>query len=157
MNSPAHSTVPLTGNPQNTTVSGRVVSGAGGQLFVDVPRRSACKSCSKESGCGMSVLGGLSVSQSLRFEMQGGVEATPGETVQLSCSHDGLVKAALMAYLPPVLGLVAGSVATSLSGFGDGLQALGALVGLGLGLILTRALAVHGGLPQMHIHEGKNS
>lgn len=152
-----NSSVPLTGNAQDTTVSGRVVAGADGQLFVDVPRRSACKSCAKESGCGMSVLGGLSVSQSLRFEMQGDVKATPGETVQLSCSHDGLVKAALMAYVPPVLGLVAGSVATSLSGFGDGLQALGALVGLGLGLILTRALAVHGGLPQMHIREGKNS
>ena len=136
--------------PVLTTVGGRVIADDDGRLFVDVPRRSACQSCGKESGCGMSVLGGLSVSQSVRLELQD-VGVDPGQTVQLSCPQDGLVKAAILAYAPPALGVVAGAVAMALSGFGDGAQAFGALLGLGLGLMTTRMVASHSALPQMYI------
>jgi len=134
----------------DVTVSGLVVADGDGRLFVDVPRRSACQSCNKESGCGMSVLGGLSVSQSLRLELQD-VRVDPGQSVQLSCPQDELVKAAVLAYAPPALGVVAGAVTMALSGFGDGGQAFGALAGLGLGLVTVRMLASHSALAQMYI------
>jgi len=146
MNNPMSLSAPS----EESTVSGRVVAGDDGRLFVDVPRRSACQSCGKESGCGMSVLGALSVSQSLRLELQD-ISVVAGQSVRLSCPQDGLLKAALMAYAPPALGVVMGAVAMALNGFGDGAQVLGALTGLALGLMTTRMLATRSALPKMNI------
>lgn len=143
------SPVPITGSPHMTTVTGRVVRDGDG-LFVDVPRRSACQSCGKESGCGMSLLSGLAGGGSMRMNLREGV-AEPGSSVVLGCPQDGLLKAAFIAYAPPALGLVVGAVVAALNGSGEGVQALGALGGLIVGLMLTRVAAAKARLPAMRI------
>ena len=135
-----------------TTVTGRVIRD-GGNLYIDVPRRSACQSCGKESGCGMSLLGGLAGNGSMRLSLNDDA-ADPGAEVVLGCSQDGLLKAAFIAYAPPALGLVLGAVAAALSGLGEGVQALSALGGLALGLMLTRVAAAKTRLPAMQIYKG---
>ena len=151
------SPVPTTGSPAGTTVTGRVAVDDDGALFVDVPRRSACQSCGKDSACGMSVLGGLAGTAGfVRMDLKDGT-AQSGDTVTLSCPQDGLLKAAVIAYAPPALGLVGGAVTAALNGGGDGVQALGALGGLVLGLMITRWAAAKSRLPAMTILKGANS
>ena len=139
-----------------SSVTATVVQGKDGGLVLNVPRRSACKSCSKDDGCGMSMLGGLTATQGMKMELNPGV-AQVGDTLELGCSQDGLVKAAFIAYAPPALGLVLGASAAALNGGGDGVQALGALGGLMIGLLCTRGLAAKSRLPKMHILKGASS
>ena len=137
----------------NSSVQGRVIKDRDDQLVVEVAKRSACQGCAKETGCTMSALGALNPSQSLHIAVSD-MDLNVGETVELQCTHDGLVKAAFLAYGPGSLGLVIGASIAALNGFGDGGQALGALLGLSLGLSLTRMGARKGGLPTLKILKG---
>lgn len=132
------------------TVTGHVVRDDAGRLWVDVPRRSACQSCGKSSACGMSVLGGLSSAGSIRLNADGLAE---GASVDLACPSSGLLKAAFLAYGLPALGLVGGAVSMAVLEFGDGVQALGAGLGLVLAIILTRRTVARGHLPTLSIYE----
>lgn len=132
--------------------TGQVVRDGAGRMWIDVPRRSACQSCGKASGCGMSVLGGLSGNSPLRLSVDG-LNRAPGEHVALSCAASGLLKAAFLAYGLTVLGLVAGGVAPALLGLGDGWQALGAALGLGLGILITRWAVARGHIPALTLTE----
>lgn len=132
-----------------TVVSGTVVQDDLGRLFVDVPRMSACQSCSKSKGCGTSMLGSLGGTKDLRFRLKGKAEV--GDTIRLVCDQDDLVRAAFLAYMPPAVGMVLGGASAALSGSGDGVQALCALGGLCLGLILTRGLSTRDRVPAMQV------
>lgn len=134
------------------TVSGHVLRDGAGRFWIDVPRRSACQSCDKTSSCSMSVLGGLVGSATIRLPIQG-MDIQVGDRVRLACPSDGLLKAALLAYGLPALGMVVGAVLMSLMNFNDGPQALGAGLGLFLGVMATRWLVARGHLPALTYFE----
>ena len=134
------------------TVTGRIELDAQGRTWVAVPRRSACQSCGKSSGCGMSVLGGLAGGQKTRLPIAG-MDAREGDTVALSCAPGGLLKAAFLAYGLPVLGLVLGAGAAALMNLNDASQMLGAGAGLVAGLLLARLAAKHGRTPTLRLIE----
>jgi positive regulator of sigma E activity len=137
----------------SSTVHGLITKTKDDQIFIDVPRQSGCQGCGKKEGCSMTVLAGLGPSQSLRLAVSN-QSLKVGETVDLKCSHKGLVKAAFWAYGPGSVGLVVGASVAALNGYGDGGQALGALLGLGLGLFVTRLAVRRGGLPTLEILKG---
>ncbi|MBF0246500.1 MAG: SoxR reducing system RseC family protein [Alphaproteobacteria bacterium] len=134
----------------NIIATGRVMRDRKGRTWVGVPRRSACKSCGQGDRCGMSVLGGLGGDQTLRLPLDG-VDYQVGDVVNVSCPRDGLLAAAMLAYGRPALGLMGGAVCAVAFQVKDEYQALGALTGLILGLMITRWAAARAGLPNMNV------
>ncbi|MCR4379346.1 MAG: SoxR reducing system RseC family protein [Rhodospirillales bacterium] len=134
------------------TVSGQVMRDGAGRLWLDVPRLSACQSCDKTSTCSMSVLGGLAGSASMRLPVEG-VDLHSGDRVTVACSSNGLLKSAFLAYGLPSLGLVVGAAMMAVMNFDDGAQALGAGLGLILGVMITRWAVARGHLPALTYFE----
>lgn len=135
-----------------TAVSGTVVKDAQGRTWVDVPRRSACQSCGKSSGCSMSVLGGLAGGQTTRLSVDG-MDLEPGQQVALACPSSGVLKAAVLAYGVPLLGVVGGALIAAAFDFSQGAQMLSAAVGLGVGILVLRRSGRQGGLANLTLIE----
>lgn len=135
-----------------SSVTGRVSVDADGRTWIDVPRRSACQSCGKSSACSVSVLGGLTGGQTTRLPVEG-LDVREGQSVQLTCTSENLLKAAFLAYGLPALGVVAGGLCAAAAQGGDGLAFLGAALGLGLGVASARWLTTRGHVSEMTIYE----
>lgn len=135
-----------------SAVFGTVVKDAQGRTWVDVPRRSACQSCGKSSGCSMSVLGGLAGGQATRLSVSG-VNLAPGQHVELVCPTTGVLKAALLAYGLPLAGLVVGALVAVAFDFSQGAQVLCAGVGLGAGALALRWASRRGDLANLTLIE----
>lgn len=135
-----------------TAVSGTVVQDAQGRTWVDVPRRSACLSCGKSSGCSMSVLGGLTGGQTTRLSVDG-LELAPGQQVELACPSGGVLKAAVLAYGMPLAGVVGGALIAAALEFSQGAQMLCAGLGLGVGVLLLRWAGRQGSLANLTLIE----
>ncbi len=130
--------------------SGRVVTDKAGVPWVEVSRETACGGCSNNDCCSSAQEEeepGLGVPGKMRFALDGQWSEHEGERVELACSQNGLLFAALLAYGIPTLGGVLGGVLAAGAGLGDGLQALGALGGLVLGFMLARWAVARGQLP----------
>jgi sigma-E factor negative regulatory protein RseC len=135
-----------------STVSGQVLRDGAGRYWLDVPRRSACQSCGKSSACSMNALGGLVGSANMRLPIEG-LGLSSGDRVTVACSTDSLLKSAFLAYGLPSLGLVVGAAIMAMMNFGDGGQALGAGMGLALGVMITRWAVARGFLPALTYFE----
>jgi sigma-E factor negative regulatory protein RseC len=126
--------------------SGVVVGVAGESAEVETRRQGACGSCSANGACGTSLLAGFFGRRPLRLRAENDVGAAPGDWVVVGVPEDGLVRASLAAYLVPLLGFMAGGAAAAVlfPGAGDGVSALLAFAGLGLGLVwLARYTRAH--------------
>lgn len=134
------------------TVSGLVLRDGAGRLWLDVPRHSACQSCGKSSSCSMGVLGGLAGSASMRVPIDD-ENLRAGDQVTVVCSSTGLLKSAFLAYGLPSVGLVLGAAMMAVMNFADGAQALGAGMGLVLGVMTTRWAVAQGHLPTLTYFE----
>jgi len=100
----------------------------------------------------MGVLGGLGGNGTVRMAAEGH-DLVAGQRVALTCASSGLLQAAFLAYGLPALGMVLGAVATAAMEFGDGAQALGAALGLGLGVLITRQAVARGHLAALTLNE----
>jgi sigma-E factor negative regulatory protein RseC len=87
---------------------------------VEVQRRSTCGSCTARGACGTSLLDRLLGRRPLRMVLSNAIGAAPGERVVIGVSEQALLRAALAAYLLPLLGLIVGAVAgTALASLSD--------------------------------------
>jgi sigma-E factor negative regulatory protein RseC len=120
--------------------SGTVLTVSGALAEVACERRSACGACSVRSGCGTSLLNQLFGRRSRLLEARNPLGARPGDRVVVGIREDALVRAALSAYLAPLLAMILGAVAGEwLSShawpeWGEGLSILGGAAGLATGL-----------------------
>ncbi|MBP6808026.1 MAG: SoxR reducing system RseC family protein [Chromatiaceae bacterium] len=114
-----------------------VVAHEPGIAWVETRRRNACGACSQSAGCGSALLSRLFAPGANRLALEDGLGVAIGERVVIGIPDDLLVRAALIAYLLPLLTLVMGAV------LADGWQlaeievALASIAGLGAGLWLT--------------------
>jgi sigma-E factor negative regulatory protein RseC len=102
-----------------------------------------CGACGSARGCGLRGLGGHGRRHlDVPAQRDGDAPLEAGESVTLSVADGDLWRVAATLYLPPLVGLIAGSVLARyvLQG-GDGLAAAGALCGLMAGWLLARAWA----------------
>lgn len=111
---------------------------------VEIQRRSSCSGCSARDGCGVSLLDRILGRRPQRLLVANALGVRPGDAVVIGVPEGALLKAAVAAYLVPLGGLIGGGLlgeALSLRwdlGFADALPLLGAVAGLGLGLLITR-------------------
>ena len=77
------------------------------------------------------------------FWLDNEIGAAVGERVKVCLPEDASLNAALLGYMIPVLGIVVGAAAGVFAGgaaASDGHAVIGALAGLGMGVLLSRAL-----------------
>lgn len=89
---------------------GHVVALEPNAVWVEVVRGSTCSSCSKQSGCGQSVMELLGVGQkAARLRVSTDLCLTVGDWVVIGVPERTLVRSAVLLYLLPLLGLLAGA------------------------------------------------
>ncbi|MFT4519014.1 MAG: sigma-E factor negative regulatory protein RseC [Halioglobus sp.] len=130
------------------TETGRVVAVDDRGLWVETIRQSTCGTCAAQKGCGHGILNTLSEGK------RGYIHVLPGEVatqdygiddeVLISIPEEVILRGSFIAYLLPLLTMLAGAVlGVDLIPLGaDGASALGAVIGLCAGFALVRWHAV---------------
>lgn len=114
--------------------------------FADVQalRRGACGGCGAKAACGTSLLDRFLGRRPLRLRVVNVIDASVGEQVVVGVPEAALLRAAVSAYLVPVLGLILGAMlgqefaSLSASSASDPFSVIGGLVGFGLALLWLR-------------------
>ena len=99
-----------------------------GRLMAEVLREEACQSC---RACRFGQV------ERVLVELPQGSEYREGETIELEVPDGTVSRGALLAYALPLAAMLAGLFLGARWG-AEGVQALGALVGLALGLLAVR-------------------
>ena len=111
----------------------------GDQAYVEVGDASAgCGRCHEAGGCQSSILGQLFRTKPRQYRIANPIGAVPGDRVIVRVANGSTLRAALLIYALPVLFLILGAVAgTAFGGDGnsDSAAALGALLGLAIGIL----------------------
>jgi len=119
-----------------------VISSEAGIVEVEIRRRSSCNACSARTGCGVSLLDRVLGRRPQRLVAANKLGVSEGDEVVVGMPEGALLKAAVAAYLVPLLGLLGGAIAGDLMlGEASASQTLPLLTGLGglmLGFLMTR-------------------
>jgi len=90
--------------------SGVILGLEGGLAVVQTERRSTCGGCRAGGSCATSWLDRLLGRRPVLLKARNGIGAGPGDLVVVGVEESDLLRAAVMAYLVPVLALVLGAI-----------------------------------------------
>lgn len=116
--------------------SGQVIAVEGDCIVVQTQPRSTCSSCHVSTSCGTSVLSRWFGQRSNQLRVRNDLQLRVGERVVIGIQESALLKASLVAYLVPMLAMVAAAAIAGSQGAGDGAVALWSMAGLGIGLLM---------------------
>lgn len=116
----------------------RIASVHDGYVYAAPIPKASCGGCAAAKGCGVSALSGYFGNRSQPLVMVNDFDAKVGETIEIGLPQSMLNKVAMVSYVPPVIGLLAGGALAGALGAGDGVSALAAGVGLIAGFALSR-------------------
>jgi sigma-E factor negative regulatory protein RseC len=121
---------------EEATVTGEV---PGGRVQVTVERGEACHSCAAKGAC--KALGGQT--KDIVLVVDNDLDAGPGDRVRITMAESAVLKASLVLYLFPALGLIGGAaggwaLARVQAWASDPSAIVGALVGLVVGFAVSR-------------------
>lgn len=119
----------------------RVVGLDGRYALVTALTNSACGGCRMQQGCGASKLGRLMTARPHTLRVENTAAAMLGDDVVLGTSGAALLRAAFLAYAPPLAGVLTGALLGASLGGHQAFVALGAVLGLALGVLLSRVQA----------------
>lgn len=109
-------------------------------VWLDVQRQSACGSCQVSAGCGTAALTKVWGGRSSRVRAISTLPLQVGDAVIVGLADGVLLRGALLAYLLPVVLLLAGAVLgeSAFAGAGEEPVILLGALGLGLGFLAVR-------------------
>lgn len=111
----------------------------GDQAYVEVAGAGqGCGRCHEAGGCQSGILSQMFRQAPRQFRIHNTIGAAPGEHVVVCVAEGATLRAALLAYLVPVLLLIAGAFAGTIFGGAENADA-GALLGSLFGLALAGA------------------
>jgi len=117
----------------------QVVAVEGGHVLVrPASRGGGCGTCGVQGGCGVSALAKLLSCRVPAWKIPNTVGAAVGDEVMVGVPDAALVTAALLAYLVPILALLAGAALAASAASSESQVALGAGLGLVCGIALAR-------------------
>jgi sigma-E factor negative regulatory protein RseC len=121
-----------------TTIEGvaRVVALDGGFAVMEPEQTTMCGGCHSSATCGAKP--GTSRLVARRFRMENVEGLTVDDRVVVGISEQALLGASLTAYLLPLVTMFAFGLTAQALFDGDAAAAVGALLGLGFGLLLAR-------------------
>ncbi|EGV16057.1 SoxR reducing system RseC family protein [Thiocapsa marina] len=114
--------------------SATVVEVKPGLAWVETVRQNACGHCESAGSCGTSVLAKLFGASRSRLRIEDASGLRVGEQVVIGIPDGILVRASFVAYLIPLVFLIAAAGVATHLGAGEGRVALIGLAGLGVGL-----------------------
>jgi sigma-E factor negative regulatory protein RseC len=114
-----------------------VVAHEPGLAWVETPRRNACGTCGQGKDCGAALLGRLFTRGANQLALEDHLGVASGERVVIGIPDALLIRAALLAYLLPLLTLVLGAAWAQWLRLEDIGVALMGIAGLGAGIWLT--------------------
>lgn len=85
-------------------------AGEGQKVKVKTQRESACSSCELKSGCGQGALAKIAGGKGVELELENRFGAKPGDIVLVAIPEHGLLKASVLMFLFPLLGMLAGAI-----------------------------------------------
>ena len=128
-------------NPGDTAMvarHGRVVAIEGDHARVRFERESACSACRAAKVCA-----GNTPTRDLDVMLPAEHRLLPGDLVRVGVAEASALRATLIAYVVPLIGLVAGMAIASLAGQSEPVIVFASLAGLVAGLAGMRRLARH--------------
>lgn len=130
----------------------RVLAVHGGRARLACQVQSSCKSCESARGCGFRLLAGRrDALLEVRDRSDTDVVLAPGQVVTVAIRDADILRAAALAYLPALGGLLAGAfVGGGLGGHGDGAVAIGSALGAAAGWAVAWGTA-RGRLPRVTV------
>jgi len=117
--------------------TGRVVAVEKHTVWVETIRKAACDSCASQQGCGHSVLAKLGSGKN-HVRVLNDFPLDVGDDVIIGVPDDVVVIGSMIAYLLPLISLLAFSVFGQLMWDVEGYTILSGMFGLGLGFVLVR-------------------
>lgn len=122
--------------------SARVVTVDEDGLWVETRRKSGCQGCGAQGSCGHSLLDRLHPGRAslLRIHLRGTDAPLAGDDVTLAVPDSLVLKLSLVFYLLPLASLLGGALLAARFG-GDAAALLGALAGLGGGILAAGRIA----------------
>ncbi|HPF58684.1 MAG TPA: SoxR reducing system RseC family protein [Candidatus Competibacteraceae bacterium] len=118
----------------------RVAEAGDGYAWVEIERRSACGNCHASDGCGTAALANVWSGRQMRTRAISNLPLRSGDEVIVGLADGVLLRGALLAYLLPLVLMLAGALlgdAAFASAGEEPVILLGAL-GLGLGFLAVR-------------------
>lgn len=118
---------------------GRVVAVEAGAVWVETQRRGSCGQCEAQASCGTGIW-----QQALRPRAHhlrartGALQPALGDWVVLGVADGVVLQGALVLYLVPLVALVLGAGLGQWLGGREWISIVGAVAGLGLGLVAVR-------------------
>ncbi len=111
-----------------------------GYVWLDIRRQSACGSCHASGGCGTAALAKVWGGKSTRVRAISELPLQAGDAVIVGLADGVLLRGALLAYLLPVVLLLAGALLgeSAFAGAGEEPVILLGALGLGLGFLVVR-------------------
>ncbi|MFM9912102.1 MAG: SoxR reducing system RseC family protein [Methylophilaceae bacterium] len=119
-----------------------VIRTEGEQAFLEIQRNQPCGLCGATQGCGISLWSRIFSSRRNTFSSHNQLDVKPGERVVVGVEEGALLTGSLVAYALPLLllciGALLGSNLAETQAGKDLYAALGALLGLFVGLASVR-------------------
>jgi len=120
--------------------SGMVVAIEGSYAVIEIQRVSACGQCNVGDSCGTSVLAGLFSGRSNQVRLLNHLGLSVGDTAVIGINQSVLLITAVLAYMLPLILMIAFSVIANLSMLSDGINFIFSLLGLFVGMQITNRI-----------------
>ncbi|CNH60314.1 SoxR reducing system protein RseC [Yersinia aldovae] len=118
-----------------------VISWQNGIALLRCEPHSGCGSCHTRRGCGGHLLNELGPESEHHLQVAISQPLELGQRVEVGISEGSLLRSALLVYLTPLVGLIAGGALFQFLFLADAYTALGSISGASLGFLLARKLA----------------
>jgi sigma-E factor negative regulatory protein RseC len=120
--------------------NGKVVAATPASVLIETERRSACGHCSVSDRCATSVIAGLFKQRANTLRLDNGLDLQAGDEVVIGIPEHLLLRAALWAYMVPMLFMISFALIVATAGYADLYVFLASIAGLFNGLHLARVL-----------------
>lgn len=118
-----------------------VIAWQQGMATLSCEARSGCEACRAKNSCGTTLLNKLGPQSQHQLLVAIEQPLEPGQKVEIGLTAASLLSSALLVYMTPLAGLLAGGALGQWWLANDAGAALGALLGGGIGFWLARRLA----------------
>lgn len=122
--------------PAMLTREGQIVSVSAEHVVVRFERESACSACRAAKVCA-----GSTPMRDLVLPRPAHRQLLPGDSVHVGVAETSALRATAIAYMTPLVGLIAGMALASAAGLAEGVVALASLAGLVGGFLAMRRVA----------------
>lgn len=112
----------------------------GSYAVIETQRVSACGHCNVGDSCGTSVLAGLFSGRSNQVRLLNHLGLSIGDTAVIGINQSVLLITAVLAYMLPLVLMIAFSVIANLSMLSDGINFIFSLLGLFVGMQITNRI-----------------